>query len=148
TKRRPGHRMDERYPASVMTTWSLSIDKIHCENAVAMDILHTCAFLHPDVIPRVLLKHFVPTYSSFDTESIPMLELTRAMAVILRYSLLSYRQSGLGSGGSVHTLSMHRLVQVVIQSSLDNLSLHRCVTEVVNGVGGYLEELGERNWGK
>src|SRR5262249_42174083 len=145
-ERRPNQGPDERYPASVLTTWTISMDRIRRENPLAMDILHTCAFLHPDAIPRTLLEHFVPRYPSFDTGSVLLLEINKAMAIILQYSLLSHRQSGFEGGRLVHTLSIHRLVQVVIQSSLDDSALHKWVSGVVNGVGSYLEGLREWSW--
>ncbi len=42
------------YPHSVMTTWSLSFDKVKKANPAAADLLYFCAFLVPDDIPEEL----------------------------------------------------------------------------------------------
>src|SRR5258708_9702277 len=42
------------HPASVVTTWSISFEKVEQANAAAAALLRVCAFLHPDAIPEEL----------------------------------------------------------------------------------------------
>ena len=43
------------YPATVGTTWTMAVDRLRTEEPRAVDLLHLCAFLAPEAIPRRLL---------------------------------------------------------------------------------------------
>ena len=49
-------RFSVDHPASVATTWSLSIEQVEQRNPAAVDLLRMCAFLYPDTIPEALLR--------------------------------------------------------------------------------------------
>lgn len=44
------------HPASVAITWSLAFAAVKQAHPEAADLLHLCAFLHPDLIPEELLR--------------------------------------------------------------------------------------------
>ncbi|MBT4735492.1 MAG: hypothetical protein HOO10_10910, partial [Candidatus Marinimicrobia bacterium] len=45
----------KNYPYTVATTWGLSMERLRAETPAAADLLHLCAFLAPDDIPRVMI---------------------------------------------------------------------------------------------
>ncbi len=103
------------YPHSVATTWSLSMDRVREESPVAADLLNLCAFLAPDKIPLKLFcegKKYLPK-SLAATVSDP-LALNSSIEALRRYSLIDV------SGKLERTLSIHRIVQTVIQHRLEN----------------------------
>jgi len=110
----------DRYPASVATTWTISIDQVRAESPLAIDLLQVCAFLHPDAIPAALVEHILPSCDSFGSGRSAAWQLEKAVWVLMRFSLLSRRQSLGRSGQLADALWMHRLVQVVARSELDD----------------------------
>jgi tetratricopeptide (TPR) repeat protein len=102
----------EDHPESVATTWSLSFEAIERMNPAATDLLRLCSFLDPDAIPEELLTEGAlalgPVLAPVATDP---LRLDQAIEVLWRYSLLRRHSSS-------HMLSLHRLVQVVLQESM------------------------------
>src|SRR5207253_3070156 len=98
--------------ASVTDTFSYSLEKIEKISPTAVELLRFCAFLHPDAIPEELIingaTELGPTLQPVATD--PFL-LDAAVAILRRFSLVR-RNSG------TNTLSMHRLVQAVLQDSM------------------------------
>jgi len=54
-KRRGGLVSD--HPDPVVTTWSISFEKVEQVNPTAPELLRLCAFLDPDAIPEEILVH-------------------------------------------------------------------------------------------
>jgi hypothetical protein len=131
----------DRYPASVATTWTISIDQVRASSPLAIDLLQVCAFLHSDAIPVALVEHILPSCDSFSTGRGAAWQLEKAVevGVLMRFSLLSRQQSLEHSGHLADTLLMHRLVQVVVRSRLDDaaafVALHgrRCCCRASTG---------------
>lgn len=48
------------HPESVTTTFSLSFEKVGQANFAAVELLHLCAFLHPDDIPEEIITEGAP----------------------------------------------------------------------------------------
>jgi hypothetical protein len=105
-------KLASNHPESVMTTFSLSFEKLEQQNVEAAEILRCCAFLSPDAIPEefftrstaylgTTLQHMHHDIASFD----------EALGVLRSYSLIQ-RDS------RVEIISIHRLVQLVIIDSL------------------------------
>jgi NB-ARC domain len=93
----------------VGTVWSLSLERVQQEAPAAEALLNLCAFLAPD-IPRGLPRkqpHLLPEELAH-ADSDP-LAYNRILAVVGRYSLATVTPI---------TLSVHRLVQGVIQARL------------------------------
>jgi tetratricopeptide (TPR) repeat protein len=112
------------YPYSVATTWELSFERIRENNPASADLLTLLAFLHPDAIPIEFI-----TKASTQLSSLIQRDL-RSFAgpdgiikPLLSFSLVSRdREAG--------TLSLHRLVQVVVRERMDK-ETYRYMTEMV-----------------
>ena len=132
---RRGH-MTGGYPASVATTWSLSFDRVEAVNPLAVELLRMCAFLAPDAIPEDLLREglsmavsfsqrkrqgwggwFSPLFSrhqpQLESAHLPVTEgmINDAVAILRAYSLIA-------RDADEKTMSLHRLVQVVVRDAL------------------------------
>ena len=51
------------HPEPVITTWSLSFEKVEQANAAAADLLRLCAFLYPDAIPEGIISEKISDLS-------------------------------------------------------------------------------------
>ena len=105
--------MPADHPASVVTTWSLSFEYLEPQDPSAADLLRCCAFLAPEVIPqRIFLRgatYLGPHLASFLTDEIcfdTAIKLLRQFALVRRFS-------------QAQTISLHRLVQVVLRSQME-----------------------------
>lgn len=100
------------HPASVVTTWSISFERVEQANVVAAALLRLCAFLHPDAIPEEL---FVDGIALLGERLGPVVADTllwhEAIRAVSAYSLLKRNTED-------HTLSIHRLVQAVLRERM------------------------------
>jgi tetratricopeptide (TPR) repeat protein len=100
------------YPASVATTWSLSFEKVSQVNPAAAELLNFCALLAPDAIPEEILSygasHLGAVLAPVATNS---MQLDQVCKEVLRFSLVQRNPDA-------KTLTMHRLVQAVLQDAL------------------------------
>jgi tetratricopeptide (TPR) repeat protein len=105
------------YPASVATTWSLSFEKVSQANPAAAELLNFCAFLAHDAIPEEILTAGASHLGAIlaPVAANPM-QLDQSCKEVLRFSLFQ-------RGADVRTLTIHRLVQAVLQ---DNLPAETC----------------------
>jgi tetratricopeptide (TPR) repeat protein/transcriptional regulator with XRE-family HTH domain len=104
------------HPASVAATLSLMIERVEAQSALAADLLRLCAFLQADAIPEEMILDGAPALgtllaplardpSAFDSA----IETLRTFSLVQRHA------------GS-KTLSLHRLVQAVVQDRLGELA--------------------------
>ena len=100
------------HPEPVTTTFSLSFEKVQYVNPAAAELLQLCAFLDPDAIPEEILQvetlELSPVLQSLAKD--PML-LDDAIGELGKYSLIK-------RNADIHMLSIHHLVQAVLQDSL------------------------------
>ena len=119
---------DSDYPRSVATTWSLSFEKVAQANPAAAELLHLCACLYPDAIPEEIIAagspHLGPALQSAAADT---LLLDNAFKELRRYSLL-YRES------DDQTVTIHRLVQAVLQDRMDGDAAHLWAERAVRAV--------------
>jgi tetratricopeptide (TPR) repeat protein len=95
----------------VATVWSLSLERVREEAPAAEALLQLCAFLAPEGIPRNLPgEHPEVLPQELQELARDPLAYNQALAVLGRYSLATVTPTGLG---------LHRLVQAVIRSRLD-----------------------------
>ena len=106
-------RLTADHPKSVSTTLSLSFEKVEHMNPAAADLLRLSAFLDPDAIPEELLtegaSELGPALQPIVTDP---LTFDEALAVLRTYSLVRRNPQA-------KTLTIHRLVQAVIQDNMD-----------------------------
>ncbi|HYU73194.1 MAG TPA: FxSxx-COOH system tetratricopeptide repeat protein, partial [Ktedonobacteraceae bacterium] len=106
-------RLVTDHPDTVATTWSLSFQKVEQENPAAADLLRLCAFLAPDAIPEEIISEGAPDLGKVLAPiAADPLRLNDAIEVLLKYSLVK-------RDAETKTLSMHRLVQVVLKDSMN-----------------------------
>jgi tetratricopeptide (TPR) repeat protein/transcriptional regulator with XRE-family HTH domain len=123
------NKVDQRdYPASVATTWLFSFQQVELADPIAADVLHLCAFLHPDGIPAaVLLSGAADMLPSFQTVAADLARLQAAIEMAQKYSLLRYNPK-------TNMLSLHRLVQAIIQDGLGDVGKREWATQAVLAV--------------
>ena len=103
---------DIDHPASVTATFSYSFEKIEKISPTAVELLRFCAFLHLDAIPEELIirgaTELGPTLQPVATDPF---SLDETIVTLRKFSLVR-RNSG------TNMLSMHRLVQAVLQDRM------------------------------
>jgi tetratricopeptide (TPR) repeat protein/transcriptional regulator with XRE-family HTH domain len=128
------------HPDSVATTWSLSFAAIQHRSALAADLLRLCAVLHPDGIPEELFLQAAaqlgPVLSTLEMDP---LQFNQAVAVIQGYSLL--RRSS-----REHMLSIHRLVQVVLQDTMSPQEHALWIDRATAGLNAVFPEVRHQRW--
>ena len=122
------HRRGEastNHPDSVITTFSLAFERVERLRPAATELLHFCAFLHPDALPEELLLvgalSFDPAYQNIANDPY---ELDEVLVVLRKYSLVKRNPT-------TKTVSMHRLVQDVLKKSLNEQQQRRWAEAVV-----------------
>jgi tetratricopeptide (TPR) repeat protein/transcriptional regulator with XRE-family HTH domain len=100
------------HPQSVTTTFRFSMERVEQEMRAAADILRVCALLHAEAIPEELFlegaAHLGPDLESLVADPS---QFDQALAILRSLSLVRrHPETG--------TLSLHRLVQVVLQEGM------------------------------
>jgi tetratricopeptide (TPR) repeat protein/DNA-binding XRE family transcriptional regulator len=113
--------LDERdthadHPLSVSRTFALAFERLEQTNPAAAELLTVCAFLAPDAIPEAFFldgaAHLGPTFEVLATD--PLLFNT-VIKALLTYSLVQ-------RNSTLQTLTVHRLVQVVLKERLSEVT--------------------------
>ena len=116
------------YPASVMTTWSLSFQKVKAANPAAAELLCLCAFLAPDAIPEELITEGVPFLGPLLQQQVTDLFLFNEMvSELLKFSLVQRL-------AEARMLRIHRLVQAALMSTLDGETQRQWAKAIVLAV--------------
>ena len=124
------------HPESVGTTWSLAFEKVQQANPAAADLLRLCAFLDPDIIQEeIITKGASELGSILQPVAADPIKLNDAIGTLLTYSLVRRNPD--------HTLSIHRLVQIVLKHSM-NKSVQRRWAE--RAVYQAFPEVDYENW--
>ncbi len=101
------------HPEPVATTWALSFERVKQVNPSAAELLHLCAFLHPDAIAERLLVAGAPELGPVLEPLVEdRMELNDAIRELLTYSLIRRDASRM-------TISMHRLVQATLRDGME-----------------------------
>jgi tetratricopeptide (TPR) repeat protein/transcriptional regulator with XRE-family HTH domain len=122
------------HPQPVSVTVSLSHERVRHGDTLAATLLYICSFLQPDAIPEEMLiegsAELEPPLTSLFHDP---LRYDAAIAILRKYSLVHRHAES-------HDLSIHRLVQVVLQASLDNADRHIWAERVVRMVNRVFPE--------
>jgi tetratricopeptide (TPR) repeat protein len=111
------------YKDTVATTWDLSFKQVEAKSPASADLMKLLAFLAPDDIQIKLLvegKEYLPDSLSIVADPIKLYE---AIGVLRRYSLIDVANE---------TISIHRLVQDVIQHRLKEAETKVWIEAAVN----------------
>ncbi len=96
------------YPQPIATAWSLSFVRVEQKDRVAANVLWLCAFLSADAIPVDIMVKGSPEQEPVAPNDYLLLQ---AIETLRAYSLVKYDPV-------TETLSIHRLVQVVLRDAL------------------------------
>lgn len=115
------------HPDSVVITVSLSVGKADKQHPLTRDILNFCTFLQSDAIPEELFQ----SDGGFQFGTTVFHE---GIAALLRYSLIKRHTEE-------NFLSMHRLVQAVLQDTLGNEEKQLWIERAVRAVNASFPDL-------
>lgn len=106
------HEASRDHPLSVSQTFLLAFGRVKHRSAAAADLLTVCAFLAPEAIPEAFFLEGASSLgTTFEELASDRLAFEEALKVLLSYSLIQ-------RDASMHMLSIHRLVQVVLKERL------------------------------
>ncbi len=113
------------YPYTVASTWSLSLYQIEQQSPAATELLRLMALLDPDAIAESLVREGASLLGPLlgPVAADPFL-LNEAIQVLRRFSLVQRHPD-------TKMLSLHRLVQVVVQEEMDVQVRHTWIGRVV-----------------
>jgi tetratricopeptide (TPR) repeat protein len=127
------------HPETVATTWSLAFEKVQQANPASADLLRLCAFLDPDLIQEeIITKGASELGSVLQPVATDLLKLNDAIGTLLTYSLVRRNPD--------HTLSIHRLVQVVLKHSMNKSVQRRWAERAVRAVNQAIPDTDYENW--
>lgn len=114
------------HPEPVATTWSLSFEKIEQANAAAAELLRLCAFLHPDEIPEAMIIDGASVLNArLQTMARDPFAFNTAIGELRKYSLVK-------RNAELQHLTIHRLVQGVVQDIMDEATQKMWAAQVVS----------------
>jgi tetratricopeptide (TPR) repeat protein/DNA-binding XRE family transcriptional regulator len=131
------------HPASVSATLSLAIEQVEYLNPMAADLLRLCAFLQPDAIPEAIIVEGA-AIEGFILELLARdaCAFDAAIKTLRDYSLIQRQTES-------KTLSLHRLVQAVVQDRLDEQTHHQWAEHTVVLMSHAFPDSGEEvNWSR
>src|SRR6266700_3495521 len=132
-------KLTSDHPDSVGTTWSLAFEKVQQANTAAADLLRLCAFLDPNIIQEeIITKGASELGSNLQPVAADPIKLNDAIGTLLTYSLVRRNPD--------HTLSIHRLVQVVLKQSMNKSVQRRWAERAVRAVYQAFPEVDYGNW--
>jgi hypothetical protein len=110
-QRRGGTGKD--HPEPVATTWSISFEQVEQHDPLAADLLRCCVFLAPDAIPEQLIVDGATELGPrLQPLAVDASRLDEAIGTLLRFSLVKRNRDE-------QTITVHRLVQAILITSLD-----------------------------
>jgi len=131
---------EDRDHASVWITFSLAFQKVAEANLAAGELVRCCAFLAPDAIPEeVFTEGDAEWNAGLGPFGVEGLAWEKIVGAACRYSLLS-RDVDAGA------LSIHRLVQTVIQHELDEDARRVHAERVVGAVSNVSPDVEFSKW--
>jgi tetratricopeptide (TPR) repeat protein len=100
------------YGQTVATTWTISLQRVREESEAAIALLRLCAFLAPDDIPRAIIAKHAEALPAMLRQAVgDPVHYPRLVALVGRYSLVT---------ATPEALTMHRLIQSVVRTELDD----------------------------
>lgn len=122
----------------VAATWLLSFERVEASSPAAADLLRTCAFLHPDAIPEAFLQEqgasLSPHLAALAND---LFALDDTLTELFKYSLIERKNA---------TLSIHRLVQTVIQDNMQPAEQQEWAKRIVKAVSSAFPAADFENW--
>ncbi len=133
-----------RYEKSVATTWAANFEAVQEEAPAAADVLWLSAFLAPDAIPFELLTRGA---SELGTSVRDALSKAGADALLVNDLLSSLsRFSLIRIDGNAETYSIHRMVQEVLKTVMDEIARRNWAERAVRAVDQAFPAPEYHNW--
>jgi tetratricopeptide (TPR) repeat protein len=128
------------HPEPVATTWALSFEQAQAKNPAAADLLCFCAFLAPDAIPEEILTAGTSTLGPVLAPVVAdPFQFNQVLEALRAYSLV--RRNPVGK-----TLSIHRLVQAVLQETLSEEERHNWRERVILAINAAFPHAEPEAW--
>ncbi len=122
------------YPRPVATAWLLSFARVEQRNPAAAELLRLCAFLTSDAIPEELLAQNAAYLGPVLEQVVPdPFLLAQAVDALRAFSLIN-------RDPKKKTLSVHPLVQAVLQDSMDESEKDHWTTCAIQIASSTLDE--------
>jgi tetratricopeptide (TPR) repeat protein len=137
-------QMGDRERRSLAVTWLLNFEEIESCFPASADLLRFIAFIAADDIPFELIldgaqelgSGIASALQGSDSDPLALHEL---LAALRRYSLVDVDDAG-------RTMSVHRLVQLVVQANLDDATRRRWAERAVLAVNAAFPYVEFANW--
>lgn len=123
---------------SVTATFLLARKRVEQEQKLALDVLHACTLLYAEAIPEELFVKGA-TYLGLETIATDLAQFDQAVAVLRNQSLIQRHPT-------THTLSIHRLVQVVLQESMSVQERAEWMKRIIATLNAVFPEVISDNW--
>ena len=128
------------YPETVATTWSLSFQKIEQTNPAAADLLRLCSFLNADAIPEeIFIKGASDLGLVLKPVAADMFKLNEAIRELRKFSLVR-------RDPDVKTLTVHRLVQLVLIGQMKKRAKQQWAERTVRAVYRAFPDVASVDW--
>ena len=122
------HNASINYPLSLTRTFAQIFEQLRRSNPSAMEILTICAFLAPEPIPEAFFFEGAAYLgASFQKLAADAFAFHAALKALLTYSLIQ-------RDVTTHTLTVHRLVQVVLKGRLSKAAWHTWAGRVLQAM--------------
>ncbi len=130
-----------QHPDPVATTWSLAFQRVEALDPLAADLLRFCAFLAPDDIPEQLVTGGASELGShLHPLSKNALRFDEAIGNLLRYSLVKRKRDE-------SVITVHRLVQAIVRTSMEEQTQREWVGRTVRAVNRAFPKVDDyRTW--
>ena len=128
------------HPQSVATTFSLTFEQLRQKNEAVIELLTLWAFLAPEAIPLELItKGAVHIGGVLESVAAHASQLDQALEMLQAYSLVR-------RDGESRTLSIHRLVQVVLRNTLEEMEKHTWVVRDMLAINAAFPHVELNTW--
>lgn len=128
------------HPASVTTTFALAFQRVEQANPAAANLLRLCSFLHPEAIPEELFtSEAIGREACWNGSMGDPLALDAALEALGAFSLMQRDPQS-------KTLWLHRLVQAVVQETLDPQAQQQWMACALAAIGQVAPEVQATPW--
>ncbi len=126
------------HPASVATTLELTVKRVAQAYPVATNFLQLCAFLYPESIPEEIFTNEAATLALQEVATAPY-QFDLLLATVRSASLIR-------RDVRTRTLSLHRLVQAILQDQMDQSEARQWKDLVICAINAVFPEGIFENW--
>ncbi|BDI28609.1 hypothetical protein CCAX7_006600 [Capsulimonas corticalis] len=120
-------KMSDQARKSVTITFSLAFEKVNTAHPLAGDLLRCCAFLAPSNIPESIFTQSKPEFGDLWLHAANPNFWDEIVSEARRYSLLTRDSEN-------DTLSIHRLVQIVLRDAISETDRRNWANTAINAI--------------